>query len=158
MDLKLTIVIIWIAWAVSWMAAAGWSKPAKAAPGRGRELPYRFLQAGGFVLLFTSLKPPDVVAALPPPVGPLFAPLWTLPASGVWSAVALTLGGFAFAWWARLYLGTFGRVRSRARTTTISLTAGLMGSSVIPSILDCWLRLWPWRPSPARRRRLPGSR
>ena|SRR5450432_307436 len=86
---------LWIAWALSWFLAAGWSSRAESRPDLALQLPYRLLNIAGFVLLFAV----DTRRYH----GPLR--LWTLPNSAGWVMVLLCVIGFAFAWWARLHLG-----------------------------------------------------
>jgi len=86
---------IWIAWALSWFLAAGWSSHAESRPNMAQQLPYRLLNIAGFVLLFAF----DTHRYH----GPLR--LWTLPKSAGWVMVLFCVLGFAFAWWARLHLG-----------------------------------------------------
>lgn len=86
----------WGAWAFSWLAAAVWSRQTVARPGYGREAPNRIVSAIGAVLLFMSLRRPDTA----------FPFHYDVSASFAWAMVACTVAGFAFAWWARLHLGT----------------------------------------------------
>ncbi len=81
----------WIAWFLSWFAAALWKRPA--ARTAANQTPYRLILCAGIVLLFWS--PPAV------------APLWHLPPAGMWASLMLAVLGFAFCWWARLHLGVY---------------------------------------------------
>jgi len=90
------IYLIWIAWVVSWWAAALWSNPAVKRAGGKREFLYRVLAVAGAFLLFGFYSNRyDMMYRF-----------WQTP-SGVfgWSMAGLVLIGFAFSWWARVYLG-----------------------------------------------------
>jgi protein-S-isoprenylcysteine O-methyltransferase Ste14 len=109
MDVRFVLIVIWIGWLFSWVVAAGWSRKTVKAPSAAREIPYRLVQGVGLAMVFMSIGglsgrplPPNA----PPVVSTLFAPLWVLPSAGAWIAIALCAAGFAFAWWARLHLGT----------------------------------------------------
>ncbi|HEV2363352.1 MAG TPA: isoprenylcysteine carboxylmethyltransferase family protein [Caulobacteraceae bacterium] len=84
---------VWVAWAVSWGLAAAWSKPTAERPGLGAELPYRAATAVGALLLFGGARFRWIDR------------LWLTPPALGWVLVGLTAAGFAFCWWARLYLG-----------------------------------------------------
>jgi protein-S-isoprenylcysteine O-methyltransferase Ste14 len=83
----LVIGVVWIAWLLSWLAAAGWANKTSAKPSLAREMPYRLITVVGALLMVAhhhmSWSPlwPDVVG------------------------IVLLIGGIAFAWWARLHLG-----------------------------------------------------
>jgi protein-S-isoprenylcysteine O-methyltransferase Ste14 len=86
------ILLLWLAWVISWVLAAFWrSRPEKRA-GLGSALPYRIILILGYILLFPYRHHHHFVLFYPSPV---FA----------WAAVVLSLAGFAFTWWARLHLG-----------------------------------------------------
>lgn len=101
---KYVLVFIWFLWLVSWVAASGWAKATVKKPRRTRELPYRLLQGFGFAMLFASLGRSEGITS--PFIAALFVHRWDLPPAAAWCAAALGAGGFAFAWWARLHLGT----------------------------------------------------
>ncbi|MBP6013818.1 MAG: isoprenylcysteine carboxylmethyltransferase family protein [Alphaproteobacteria bacterium] len=110
MEPKYAIVFVWFVWLASWLAATSWAKPTVKTPARWSEFPYRLLQGLGFAMVFASLgqsqdysPEPNVSAKV---LSFLFTQLWELPWAGGWVAVLLALGGLAFAWWARLHLGT----------------------------------------------------
>ena len=84
---------IWVIWALSWLAAAAWSDRTTAQPAAGSQALYRLTVFGGMALLFDRFT-----------LGAT-SPLWVAPPALGWAMVALTAGGFAFCWWARLYLG-----------------------------------------------------
>lgn len=86
------MLLLWLAWVISWVLAAFWrSRPEKRA-GLGTELPYRIMLILGYLLLFPHRHHHHFVLFHP---GPVLA----------WTAVVLSLAGFAFTWWARLHLG-----------------------------------------------------
>jgi protein-S-isoprenylcysteine O-methyltransferase Ste14 len=84
---------IWVVWALSWLAAAAWSDRTTAQPAAGSQALYRLTVFGGMALLFDRFTLGGT------------SPLWVAPPVLGWAMVALTAGGFAFCWWARLYLG-----------------------------------------------------
>jgi protein-S-isoprenylcysteine O-methyltransferase Ste14 len=84
---------IWVIWALSWLAAAAWSDRTTAQPAAGSQALYRLTVFGGMALLFDRFTLGGT------------SPLWVAPPALAWAMVALTAGGFAFCWWARLYLG-----------------------------------------------------
>ena len=87
------LVLIWILWLVSWMAAALWADPAASRPARGDELLYRVTTICGALLLGAGHR------VLPG------GALWRLDQVAAWSLVVIVALGLAFTWWARLYLG-----------------------------------------------------
>jgi len=101
----LAVVILWIGFAVSWAAAAPWSSSVEKRIGLGREAAYRIvLIAGGLIFLIPAHGYE----------GPLR--LWYLPYRAVWPTVGLIAIGFAFSWWARIWLGSLwsGQVTKKA--------------------------------------------
>jgi protein-S-isoprenylcysteine O-methyltransferase Ste14 len=85
---------VWLAWLLSWFAAALWSARTIGRPSLGRQMAFRLPTIAGGVLLFgthSGARPPG--AALRP--GLAFS----------WALVGLTVAGLAFAWWARLHIG-----------------------------------------------------
>lgn len=89
-----TIIVLWLVWAISWLAAASWSNATEKRVGFGSEWPYRVVSLLGAMFLFV---PAHGYA------GPLrfWYPGWT----GAWICAVLVAVGFAFCWWARIYLG-----------------------------------------------------
>ena len=87
----LAMICLWVAWALSWWAAALWASRAQARPPLMRELPYRLITAVGVVLLFhPRLR---------------LIRLWSTPEPAAWALVAVAALGFGLCWWARLHLG-----------------------------------------------------
>ncbi len=90
--------ILWALWLVSWLAAAGWSKPVASRPSVLRQAPDRLVTALGVFMLFTRYS---TFAS-----GTLVQPLWELSGAAAWSMPVLVALGILFAWWARIHLGT----------------------------------------------------
>ncbi len=94
MQPELAILILWLAWGASWMAAFPWVDPASRRAGLRAELGYWIAMGLGAALLFV------------PAFGYFGAPMiWRPGLAGSWSCVALVAAGAAFCWWARLRLG-----------------------------------------------------
>lgn len=85
-------VMLWLAWMLSWVAAASWRyEPSTAAPA----WTYRWLllvATGGIVMLFPLSADRSRMLW---EVGPLLG----------WTSIALMVLAFSFAWWARIALG-----------------------------------------------------
>ncbi len=92
---ELAIIVAWGLWVASWLAAALWSDPAAARPDSGEERLYRIVTLIGAFLLFAAFGR----------FGYGRDRLWDLGRHTDWILVALAALGFAFTWWARLYLG-----------------------------------------------------
>ena len=89
----LAIGALWAAWIVSWFIAAIWTSRTANRPPPGSQFLYRLITFVAFMLLIGQVDTYTV------------PPLWTLPQPLAWAMVVLTGAGFAFCWWARLYLG-----------------------------------------------------
>jgi protein-S-isoprenylcysteine O-methyltransferase Ste14 len=88
------IVLLWVAWAVSWLGAAWWSASTQKSVGMRRELGYRVvLTTGALVLAYPAHGYEGDLR------------LWHIGLWGAWACVALMFAGFAFCWWARIHLG-----------------------------------------------------
>jgi protein-S-isoprenylcysteine O-methyltransferase Ste14 len=88
------IGVVWSMWALSWFAAAMWSRQTAARASFAQEAPYRIITIVGIILLFGLI---DFRAM---PYG------WDVAEGVMWILLALVTAGFLFAWWARLHLGT----------------------------------------------------
>jgi protein-S-isoprenylcysteine O-methyltransferase Ste14 len=106
---EMGVYSVWIAWAVSWIAASIWSGRTVKRPAAGSQLAYRALTLLGFVLMFgfVAVAPASHQTRLLDVPGPLAftARLWTVSDGLGWAMAGVAALGFAFAWWARLYLG-----------------------------------------------------
>ena len=103
--IALVIAGLWIAFALSWLAASPWSSPTSKQVGIRSELVFRtLLVVGGLVFLI----PAHGYA------GPLR--LWLVTRDEAWMCVALIALGLAFSWWARFYLGPLwsGHITTKA--------------------------------------------
>lgn len=92
---QLAVIIVWVLWVVSWLVAAIWSDPATKRPAFQAEWLYRILTLAGGFLLFAHFGQFDAGRFR----------LWDVSPSIGWVLVAVAVLGFAFTWWARLYLG-----------------------------------------------------
>lgn len=101
----LAIAALWIGFAISWLAAMPWSNKVEKRVGFGAELGYRIvLVIGGIVGLV--------------PAHDDYGPqrLWVVTHEEAWICIWLIALGFAFSWWARIYLGSLwsGQVTKKA--------------------------------------------
>lgn len=97
--------VLWFGWTASWLIAALWaSRPTKRPP-MGEELVYRVLTIVGALLMVMQFRQGTRVGVL-----------WLPPRWFGWLMLALGVAGAAFAWWARIHLGTLwsGRVTRKA--------------------------------------------
>lgn len=93
---------VWLAWLLSWIAAAFWrARSARRAP-RGSYRGHLMLVFLGFALLFW-IRPFE------------FHAFWSIGAVTGWLLVGTVAVGGAFAWWARIHLGRLwsGNVETR---------------------------------------------
>ncbi len=101
---QIWILVPWVLWALSWVAASLWANRTVKRPGAAREIPYRVLTTLGFVLLlFVVVRRGSVSSAGLPAF--LARHYWTLPDEAGWAMIGLATLGFLFCWWARLHLG-----------------------------------------------------
>lgn len=91
----LVIPLLWVAWAISWVLAAGWSARTERRVGVKGELAYRLVLIAGAIVFFPRAHGYR---------GPLR--LWMVTRDEAWICTALIALGFAFTWWARIHLGT----------------------------------------------------
>lgn len=87
------IALAWVGWGVSWFAAATWTRRTAARAGMA-ELPSRLISLVGAVLLLAPTQNFSI------------GPEWDVSASLAWAMFSVVVAGIAFAWWARLHLGT----------------------------------------------------
>lgn len=90
------IGVAWLVWLLSWLAAAAWSRRTIERASYAREFPNRLITVIGAGLLFMSLGTTRVLV----PVH------WPVSEAVGWALFACVLAGMAFAWWARLHLGS----------------------------------------------------
>ena len=98
---ELTMYGLWTLWAVSWIAASGWTAGTQKRPPVAGEILYRVLTFLGFGMLF--------MFQFLGPLDPLR--LWRTPDAIGWALAGLTVLSLAFAWWARLHLGRLWSAR-----------------------------------------------
>lgn len=84
----------WIVFAASWILAAFWSSPVETRIGMRQELVYRAVLLAGALIL--GIPSHHYEGALR---------LWRVTLDQAWWCAAVIALGFAFAWWARIYLG-----------------------------------------------------
>jgi protein-S-isoprenylcysteine O-methyltransferase Ste14 len=89
------ILLLWIGWLASWIAAARWSGQTEERSAIGNALGYRSAMILGTVLMFIPAHGYE---------GPLR--LWHIGLRGAWISVVIVAAGIACAWWARLHLGS----------------------------------------------------
>ena len=99
------IVLLWVGFAVLWLAAAAWRSPVEKSVGLRAELRYRAVLVLGGILLAIPARHYE---------GPLR--LWYPTWDEAWACVGLMGFGFAFSWWARLHLGALwsGQITKKA--------------------------------------------
>lgn len=90
-----TIVVLWVAWLVSWGVAAFWSNRTEKRGGIVAELAFRIPFWISATLLLAPFSDPHFAQVQ----------FWRLNAALKWIMVALTATGFLFVWWARIHLG-----------------------------------------------------
>jgi len=91
---RTAFAVIWIAWIVSWLAAAFWASRAEK-----RAVAWVTLAYGLAIVAGALLLTPWAARSLQMP------PLWHVGFYGAYALAALTLAGLLFTWWARLHLG-----------------------------------------------------
>jgi protein-S-isoprenylcysteine O-methyltransferase Ste14 len=95
-------VVVWALWAISWVVAAGWSRRTVARPGGVGGSAHYLPTLLGATLLFA----PAMTGRLRFAGDLLGWRYWRPPEPVAWTLCAATVASFAFAWWARLYLGS----------------------------------------------------
>lgn len=127
------ITLAWAGWGVSWLAAAVWTRRTSARAGAA-ELPSRIISAIGAALLFV------------PTHGFSLGPEWDVSDSVAWAMFGVIVVGIAFAWWARLHLGTLwsGSVTRKADHRVVDsgpyalvrhpIYTGILGSALATGI------------------------
>jgi protein-S-isoprenylcysteine O-methyltransferase Ste14 len=95
MSPELSLYLIWVLWALSWVGAGFWSAPTVKRVPLGSQILYRVVTFVGFLLLFGILSPRRMA----------MTQLWRLGDGWRWWLVVLVVLGFAFSWWGRVHLG-----------------------------------------------------
>ena len=105
MSPSIAIVDLWIAFAVTWLAAALWAGRTEKSAGPSAEAPYRLTLLAGAVLL---LVPAHGYHG--------WMRLWQVNTAEAWACVGLMAAGLALAWWARIHLGRLwsGKITMKA--------------------------------------------
>lgn len=84
--------ILWSLWVVTWVVAALWARRTVSEAPRSSFRLQLLIATAGFVCLFIETRFRWHI-------------MWTVGGVFGWLLVALVAAGFAFAWWARIYLG-----------------------------------------------------
>src|SRR5690348_4044282 len=100
---KTVIVWLWLAWIVSWVAAAAWTSRTEKRLGGRRQLFFRLAALIGVIALAIGARTVFQHAQGGGQLGALR--LWSLTQPAAWACAALVACGFAFCWWARIHLG-----------------------------------------------------
>jgi protein-S-isoprenylcysteine O-methyltransferase Ste14 len=88
------LLVLWVAFIISWVIAAAWSSRTAKRPSPLIEASFRIPLLIGAALMFVSARRHG--AALQ---------AWPIGARGAWACVAVAAVGIAFSWCARIYLG-----------------------------------------------------
>jgi len=95
MSPTIAMYAVWAAWVLSWVLASFWTDRTVGQPASGSQLLYRVVTGAGGIVLF-GINPRNLDSPWR---------LWHAGPEFAWATVALAALGFAFTWWARLYLG-----------------------------------------------------
>lgn len=100
---QVAIVSLWVAWILSWVAAAAWAGKTEKRLGAKGEMGYRLAAIVAAIVLIIGVQ---IVVRYSHGrhVGALR--LWSITRAEGWACAALVACGFAFCWWARIHLGT----------------------------------------------------
>ena len=93
---QIAIYLLWVLWAISWVAAAGWSSATKRRAPFREELISRGFTGAGVLLLF-GIYSPRYISVIS---------LWHVGELTGWLLVLLAIAGFALTWWARIHMRT----------------------------------------------------
>ncbi len=92
---------VWLLWGISWVVAAVWSRRTVGRPrGVGGSAHYLPTLLGAALLFAPAVSGHPRLAGDPFGHG-----YWRLSSPMAWALCAATVASFAFAWWARLWLG-----------------------------------------------------
>jgi len=92
----IAIIALWGLWALSWVAASGWTNRTEKAPELTSQAGYRIVLIIGALVL--GVPAHGYAGALR---------VWHVNWVEAWVCVGLIAAGFAFCWWARIHLGRF---------------------------------------------------
>jgi protein-S-isoprenylcysteine O-methyltransferase Ste14 len=92
----IAIIALWILWALSWIAAAGWTNRTEKKAELASQAGYRIVLIGG-----------GLVLAMPAHGYSGTLRFWHVNWIEAWACVMLIALGFGFCWWARIHLGRF---------------------------------------------------
>ncbi len=105
MSAEIAVIVLWLVWYATWIAAVVWSSQTKTQMRTDMFGLHRILFSFGLVLLLflptTSLSPSPAAGS----IAWWTQKLWQDPDWAAWSLFALVVAGFAFCWWARFHLG-----------------------------------------------------
>jgi protein-S-isoprenylcysteine O-methyltransferase Ste14 len=87
--------IVWVGWFLSWILAAPWSRKTEKRVYSWDAWVSRLLMVAGGVLIFR-----------PNSFGLGGGELWRVGVAGGYALAGVTIAGVAFAWWARIHLGS----------------------------------------------------
>jgi protein-S-isoprenylcysteine O-methyltransferase Ste14 len=101
---RVVIIVLWIAFSLSWVAASGWASAVDRELGMKREVRYRLVMIAGALALFVPAHGYEGALRL-----------WRVTRDEAWACAAVIASGFAFAWWARIHLGVLwsGRITTK---------------------------------------------
>jgi protein-S-isoprenylcysteine O-methyltransferase Ste14 len=91
----MAIIALWAVFAISWLAAAGWSAKTEHRVGVKGELAYRLVLLAGAIVFFPRAHGYHGAMRL-----------WLVTLDQAWVCTALVALGFSFCWWARVHLGS----------------------------------------------------
>jgi len=100
---KAVIVYLWLAWIISWVAAAAWTNKTEKRLRTNSELPIRLIVGVIVLIVGAQLLSRHAQGGHLGHLGRL--KLWPVTPAAAWACVALVACGFAFTWWARVHLG-----------------------------------------------------
>jgi len=102
MSAQAAINVLWVAWYVTWIGAVIWSGKTKTQMKTDMVGPHRLLAGVGGMMVFL---PSHGVWQTQSVWTLLRTRLWETNPALDWTLFALTVGAFAFCWWARIHLG-----------------------------------------------------
>lgn len=99
------IMWAWLAWVISWFAAALWRKRTVKRVEARAEFAHGLVTAAGLFLLFSSSNPGATPVLATWRFDAPWLQLWSPPEMVGWALAAAAVLGFGLCWWARLHLG-----------------------------------------------------